>query len=47
MISPRDVDRVSYEESKVFLKVTGKTLLKVPEIDLPAAKYEETLGTAR
>jgi hypothetical protein len=36
IMSPRDVDRVSYEESKIFLKITKEALLNAPETKLPA-----------
>src|ERR1700751_1145659 len=34
-ISPKDIERISYEESKVFVKVTKEALLEAPEYHVP------------
>ena len=40
MISPKHIERISYEESKVFVNVTKEAILKAPEYHVPP------LGTA-
>jgi hypothetical protein len=35
VISPKDIDRISYEESKVFVKVTKEAILGAPEYHVP------------
>jgi uncharacterized protein YrrD len=35
IISPKDIDRISYEESKVFVKVTKEAILAAPEYHAP------------
>ena len=44
VISPKHIDRISYEESKVFVKVTKEAILKAPEYHVPAlgAAYHDT-----
>ena len=39
-ISPKQIDRISYEESKVFVNVTKEAILETPEYHVP------TLGAA-
>jgi hypothetical protein len=34
-ISPKQIDRISYEESKVFVKVTKEAILESPEYHVP------------
>jgi len=34
-ISPKDIERISYEESKVFVKVTKEAILEAPEYHVP------------
>ena len=44
-ISPKQIDRVSYEESKVFVKVTKKAILETPECHVVRpldAAYQDT-----
>ncbi|MFZ0505612.1 MAG: PRC-barrel domain-containing protein, partial [Chthoniobacterales bacterium] len=43
-ISPKQIDRISYEESKVFVKVTKEAILESPEYHVPrlAAAYHDT-----
>ena len=31
LISPNQIDRVSYQESKIFVKVTKEAILQAPE----------------
>ena len=40
VISPKDIERISYKESKVFVKVTKEAILEAPEYHVPP------LGTA-
>ena len=44
VISPKHVDRISYEESKVFVNVTKETILEAPEYHVPplGAAYHDT-----
>jgi hypothetical protein len=35
VISPKDIDRIGYEESKVFVKVTKEAILAAPEYHAP------------
>ena len=35
VISPKDIDRIRYEESKVFVKVTKEAILAAPEYHAP------------
>jgi len=35
VISPKDIDRISYEESKVFVNVTKEAILQAPECRVP------------
>ena len=44
VISPKDIDRISYDESKVFVKVTKEAILKAPEYHVPllGAAYHDT-----
>jgi sporulation protein YlmC with PRC-barrel domain len=43
-ISPKQIDRISYEESKVFVKVTKEAILQTPEYHVPplGAAYHNT-----
>ena len=43
-ISPKQIDRISFEESKVFVKVTKEAILESPEYHVPrlAAAYHDT-----
>jgi sporulation protein YlmC with PRC-barrel domain len=34
-ISPKQIDRISYEESKMFVKVTKEAILETPEYHIP------------
>jgi len=35
VISPKDVDRIGYEESKIFIKVTKEAIFRAPEHHVP------------
>ena len=35
VISPKDIDRINYEESKVFVNVTKEAILQAPECRVP------------
>jgi hypothetical protein len=35
VISPKHIDRISYEESKVFVNVTKEAILEAPEYHVP------------
>jgi uncharacterized protein YrrD len=35
VISPKEIERISYEESKVFVKLTKEAILKAPEYHVP------------
>ena len=43
-ISPRQIDRISYEESKVFVKITKEAILEAPESHVRPldAAYQDT-----
>jgi hypothetical protein len=43
-ISPKQIDRISHEESKVFVKVTKEAILETPEYHVPplGAAYHDT-----
>ena len=45
VISPKMIDRISYEESTVFVNVTMKTILEAPEYHVPP--IEEALQDTR
>jgi uncharacterized protein YrrD len=42
VISPQDIDRISYEESKVFVNVTKETIQDAMEYHAPLAAYHDT-----
>lgn len=44
VISPEHIDRISYEESKVFVNVTKEAILEAPEYHVPPldAAYHDT-----
>ena len=44
VISPKHIDRISYEESKVFVNVTKEAILEAPEYHVPplGAAYHDT-----
>jgi uncharacterized protein YrrD len=42
VISPQDVDRISYEESKVFVKVTKEGISRAPECHVPPPLAQES-----
>ena len=44
VVSPKQIDRISYEESKVFVKVTKEAILETPEYHVPplGAAYHDT-----
>jgi hypothetical protein len=44
VISPEQIDRVSHEEWKVFVKVTRKAILKAPEYHVPPWAYQDSLA---
>jgi uncharacterized protein YrrD len=44
VISPEQVDRISYEESKVFVNVTREAILKAPEYHVPPWAYQDSLN---
>jgi uncharacterized protein YrrD len=46
VISPRQIERISYAESKVFVSVTKEDLLKIPKYHASPWAYEDTLNTA-
>jgi uncharacterized protein YrrD len=46
VISPRQIERISYAESKVFVSVTKEALLKIPKYHASPWAYEDTLNTA-
>lgn len=42
VISPENIDRISYEESKVFVNVTQQAILEAKEYHAPPAVYHDT-----
>lgn len=44
VIAPKDIDRISYEESTVFVSVTKEAILEAPEYHVPplGAAYHDT-----
>ena len=44
VISPKDVDRISYEESKVYVSVSRKDIQDAPDYHMPSVKtaYHDT-----
>jgi len=44
VISPKHIDRINYEESKVFVNVTKEAILKAPQYHVPplGAAYHDT-----
>jgi hypothetical protein len=42
VISPHRIDRISYEESKVFVSVTKKSLQDAAEYRMPRAVYHDS-----
>jgi len=42
VISPKQVVRISYEESKVFVSVTKESILKAPEYHVPPWAFKDT-----
>ena len=45
-IAPKHVERISYEDSKVFLDVTRNAMLEAPEYHVPAWAYDDTRSIA-
>ncbi len=45
VISPKDIDFISYEESKVFVKMTKEAILETPEYHLPPHMMEHESST--
>ena len=41
VISPKQIERISYEEFKVFVKVTKESLRNAPEYRMPRAVYHD------
>ncbi len=41
VISPANIDRISYEESKVFVSLTKEAILKAPEYHMPPWAYQD------
>lgn len=41
VISPKHIDQISYEESKVFVNVTKEAILKAPEYHVPAWAFQD------
>jgi sporulation protein YlmC with PRC-barrel domain len=35
VISPKQIERISYNESKIFVRVTREAILKAPEYHVP------------
>ena len=46
VISPKNIDRISYDESKVFVNLTKETILKAPEYHVPPWAFEDTSALA-
>ena len=42
VISPKHIDRISYEESKVFVNVTKEAIQDAAEYQIPNAAYQDT-----
>jgi uncharacterized protein YrrD len=42
VISPKQIERISYEESKVFVNVTRESLQNAPEYRMPRAVYHDS-----
>jgi hypothetical protein len=42
VISPKQVVRISYEESKVFVSLTKESILKAPEYHVPPWAFNDT-----
>ena len=42
VISPKHIDRVSYDNSKIFVSVTKKSIQDAPEYHMPPAEYHDT-----
>ena len=40
VISPKDVAAISYEEAKVFVNLSKKTILSSPDHEMPTSSYE-------
>jgi len=45
VVSPRHIDRISYEESKVFVTVTKEAILNAKEYHMPRSVYQEKQKT--
>ena len=41
VISPKNIDRISYDESKVFVTLTKENILKAPEYHVPPWAFED------
>jgi uncharacterized protein YrrD len=41
VISPKHIDQISYEESKVYVNVTKEAILKAPEYHVPAWAFQD------
>ena len=46
VISPKQVDRISYEESTVFVSVTKEAIINAPEYHVPPWAFEDLSTTA-
>ena len=42
VISPKQIVRISYDESKVFVSVTKEAILKAPEYHVPPGAFKDT-----
>jgi hypothetical protein len=42
VISPKHIDRISYEESKVFVSVTKEAIRKAPEYQVSPWAFEDS-----
>jgi uncharacterized protein YrrD len=42
VISPKHIDRISYDESKVFVSVTKEAILKAPEYYVPPGAFNDS-----
>ncbi len=47
VISPKQIDRISYEDSKVFVSVTKETIQKAPEYNVPPWAFRDPAIAAK
>jgi hypothetical protein len=45
VIAQKQIERISYAESKVFVNITKEAILKAPEFHAPPWAYEDSLNS--